>query len=61
MDDKMVEVSISIDEQVKKKAEKLFKDLGLDLSMAVNIFLNQCILERGIPFRIMLDHFKSEK
>ncbi|NWO27203.1 type II toxin-antitoxin system RelB/DinJ family antitoxin [Leptotrichia sp. oral taxon 417] len=48
----MVNTSIKIDEETKKEAQKLFKDLGLNLSTVINIFLKQAIREKGIPFYI---------
>ena len=47
-----VNTSIKIDEETKKEAQKLFKDLGLSLSTTINIFLKQAIREKGIPFYI---------
>ena len=47
-----VNTSIKIDEETKKEAQKLFKDLGLSISTAINIFLKQAIREKGIPFYI---------
>lgn len=47
-----VTASISIDSDVKAKAQELFADLGLDLSTAINIFLKQSIRENSIPFTI---------
>ncbi len=47
-----VSTSISIDSDVKAKAQELFADLGLDLSTAVNIFLRQAIRDNCIPFSI---------
>ena len=47
-----VSTSISIDAEVKMKAQELFADFGLDLSTAINIFLRQSIRENGIPFSI---------
>ena len=47
-----VPTNISIDDEVKAQAQKLFAELGLDLSTAVNIFLRQAIREEGIPFAI---------
>ena len=44
--------NISIDEEVKKQAQELFADFGMDLSTAVNIFLRQAIRENAIPFII---------
>ena len=44
--------SISIDVDTKLEAQKLFADLGMDLSTAINIFLKQAIRVKGIPFQI---------
>jgi DNA-damage-inducible protein J len=35
----------------KGKHKKTLKHLGLDLSSAVNMFLNQVVTEQGIPFK----------
>ena len=47
-----VSTSISIDADVKAKAQELFAEFGMDLSTAVNVFLKQSIYERRIPFSI---------
>lgn len=47
-----VSTSISIDADVKAKAQELFADFGLDLSTAINIFLRQSIRDNCIPFSI---------
>lgn len=47
-----VSTSISLDADVKAKAQELFADFGLDLSTAINIFLRQSIRENCIPFTI---------
>lgn len=44
--------SISLDADVKAKAQELFADFGMDLSTAINIFLRQSIRENCIPFSI---------
>ena len=43
-----VNTSIKIDEETKKEAQKLFKDLGLSLSTAINIFLKH--KHKSIPY-----------
>ncbi|MBE6954474.1 MAG: type II toxin-antitoxin system RelB/DinJ family antitoxin [Ruminococcaceae bacterium] len=50
-----VSTSISLDAEIKVKAQELFADFGLDLSTAVNIFLRQAIREQRIPFEVRLD------
>ena len=47
--------NISIDPEIKQKAQELFADFGLDLSTAINIFLRQAIRENAIPFAITRD------
>ena len=42
--------SIRMDKKKKKKADKLFKGLGMNTSTAVNIFINQCLINEGLPF-----------
>lgn len=43
---------IRIEENTKKQAVELLEGLGLNLSDAVNIFLKQVILRKGIPFEV---------
>ena len=55
-----VPTQIRIDTEVKKQANTLFNDLGMDMSGAVNIFLRQCILHGGIPFNIELPQYNQK-
>ena len=45
-------INIRVDSDVKTQAQRLFSDLGMDLSTAVNVFLRQSIEQGGIPFMI---------
>jgi len=45
-------VSIRMDVGVKKQAEELFADLGLNMTTALTMFLRQAIRIQGIPFEI---------
>lgn len=47
----MSTLSIRIEEKTKKEAQKTLEALGLDLSTAVKMFLNQVVIEQGIPFK----------
>ncbi|VFB17034.1 addiction module antitoxin, RelB/DinJ family [Urinicoccus massiliensis] len=51
---------IRIDTTVKAEANELFNELGIDLSSAVNMFLRQCILRGGLPFKVELPSLKAE-
>jgi len=45
-------ISIRIDEDIKRDAESLFAKLGLNMSSAVNVFFRQAVREQAIPFSI---------
>ncbi len=49
---KSVNVTVRIDEELKKQADLLFNDLGMSLSTAFNIFLRQSVREQQMPFAI---------
>ena len=49
---KNVNVTLRVDEDLKKQAETLFSELGLNLTTAFNIFLRQSVREQQIPFRV---------
>ena len=45
-------LNVRIDEDLKKSAEQLFSDLGLNMSAAITIFLKSSVDYNGIPFEI---------
>ena len=49
---KNVNVTLRVDEDLKKQADLLFSELGLNLTTAFNIFLRQSVREQQIPFRV---------
>lgn len=42
--------SLSIDPELARKADALFRELGLDITSAVSLFLLQSLREQGLPF-----------
>lgn len=46
----MTTLNIRIEKNIKTKANKTFASLGLDMSSAIKLFLNQSIKEDGLPF-----------
>lgn len=58
----MAQINIRIEDNLKEKAEKLFDELGLNMSTAFNIFIRQSIRQGGIPFEVttQVDSFYSE-
>ena len=51
---------IRIEPFVKARAEQTLNDLGLSITEAVNVFLNQVILHNGIPFKIEKPKYNKE-
>lgn len=47
-----VNVTIRMDETLKKQANELFSDFGLSLNAALNKFVKQSVREQRIPFEI---------
>jgi DNA-damage-inducible protein J len=45
-------INIRTDSELKAKAQTVLSDLGLDMSTAINIYLNQVVYTQSIPFEI---------
>ena len=43
-----------VDASLKEQAESILTQLGMPMSSAINIFLNQIVLRRGLPFEVTL-------
>lgn len=48
-------LNIRTDKEIKDQAERIFSELGLNMTTAINIFLRTAIRENGIPFALKLD------
>ena len=55
-----INVTVRLDKDVKENAEKLFHDLGMNFSTAINVFARQSLRQGKIPFEIY-DPFYGEK
>lgn len=55
----MANINMRIDDNLKRDAELLFDELGLNMTTATTIFLKQCVRCRGIPFELSADPFFS--
>jgi DNA-damage-inducible protein J len=49
-------LNMRIDETLKVEANQLFNDLGMSLTTAVTIFLEQSVRDRGLPFKPRLEN-----
>ena len=56
----MAQISLRVDDDVKRGAEQTFDDIGLSMSTAINIFLKKVARERRILFELSADPFYSE-
>lgn len=50
-----INMSFRVDKNLKKQADELFEKLGINTSIALNMFLTQCVKEQGIPFNITMN------
>ena len=48
-------MNIRMDSEIKKQAQELFAQFGLDMTTAINMFLRQSIREQGIPFQLKIN------
>jgi len=48
----MAQVNIRIDDDLKVRADNIFKELGLNMTTAFTMFIRQTIRQGGIPFEV---------
>ena len=48
-------LNIRTDKDIKEQADRIFSELGLNMTTAINMFLRTAIRENGIPFSLKLD------
>ena len=49
---KSANLSIRIDPEVKQNAELILNELGLSMASAINMFLKQVTIHKGLPFDV---------
>ena len=49
---KTATISARIDPELKREAERVFKELGLTATQAITLFYKQVELKRGLPFAV---------
>jgi DNA-damage-inducible protein J len=60
MSNKTSNVSFRVDTDVKNQADRLFSQLGLNMTTAFNMFLRQSIREGSIPFTVTVNTPNAE-
>ena len=56
----MAQISLRVDDEVKRGAERTLNEIGLSMSTAINVFLRKVAREGRIPFELTADAFYSE-
>lgn len=56
----MAQISLRVDDDVKRGAEQTLTDIGLSMSTAINVFLRKVAREGRIPFELTADPFFTE-
>ena len=54
-------INIRTDSELKAKAQTVLMDLGLDMSTAINVYLNQIVHKQAIPFEISKEPARRAK
>ena len=55
------QVTVRMDEDLKKETQQTLKKMGLDFSTAITLFSKAVVQQQRIPFEITADPFYSEK
>lgn len=45
-------IQVRVDQKLKKEADLIFEDLGLDTPTAIRLFLKKVVTSRSIPFEL---------
>ena len=45
-----INMSFRVDKDLKKQADALFRELGMNTSVALNMFLTQSVRDQALPF-----------
>jgi len=53
--------SVKLDKKAKKEAKIIFKQLGLTMGEAFNLFLYQVKLKQGLPFDVKIPNESTKK
>ncbi len=58
---KSVTLSVRMDPELKRKADEVFRRLGLTASQAIVLFYKQVELQQGLPFAVRLPNATTRK
>jgi DNA-damage-inducible protein J len=47
-----------VEPDIKEQAERVLSELGIPMANAINIYLRQIVLQKGIPFEVKLPQYE---
>jgi DNA-damage-inducible protein J len=56
-----VRTNVYLDAKIKEQAKEIFKNYGISLSDAINIFLTQSVMEKGLPFEMKIPNEETRQ
>jgi DNA-damage-inducible protein J len=56
-----IRTNVYLDSNIKAQAKDIFKKYGVSLSGAINMFLAQSVLEKGLPFKVKIPNNETIK
>jgi DNA-damage-inducible protein J len=57
---KTASLNIRVDPKTKASAEELYREFGITVTDAVNMFLHQSLMVGGLPFELKLPRINAE-
>ncbi len=54
-----IRTNVYLDSDMKEQAKNIFKKYGVSLSDAINMFLTQSVMERGLPFEMKIPNAET--
>ena len=56
-----VNLNVRVDENLKRNAESIYNELGMNLTTALNLFFRSSVRYGGIPFNLRLEQDSRSK
>ena len=53
-------ISIRIDESIKKQFDEFCEEIGMNMTTAINIFIKRVLREQRIPFALSISDYNKE-
>ena len=53
-------ITVNIDSNVKVNAQKMFGEMGLDMTTAIDLFLRTALIEKRLPFNVRTEQAYRE-